>query len=143
MAGAAVDVESGRARHLRERAKESCYCPCAANGQPNYRRRTNTHQRRLTAPPTHPPIHPLCVGYPSRLGLPFIDRPVNVETLATAAVEALFNASVRGVQDWRGMQKLASDYESNKPSRTAAAAAAESTTSTAENSGDGGVREDL
>ncbi|CAN0506740.1 unnamed protein product, partial [Ectocarpus sp. 8 AP-2014] len=43
----------------------------------------------------------------SRLGLPFIDRPVHVETLASAAVEALFDSSVRGVQDWRGMEKLA------------------------------------
>eukprot|EP00903_Cladosiphon_okamuranus_P016349 g15077.t1 len=78
----------------------------------------------------------------SRLGLPFIDRPVNVETLATAAVEALFDSSVRGVQDWRGMQKLASNYESNKPSRTAAAAS--SASSTPGISGDGGgVREDL
>ncbi|CAB1115868.1 unnamed protein product [Ectocarpus sp. CCAP 1310/34] len=50
----------------------------------------------------------------SRLGLPFIDRPVHVETLASAAVEALFDSSVRGVQDWRGMEKLAGSYKANK-----------------------------
>lgn len=62
-------------------------------------------------------LHPL-VGFNSRLGLPFIDRPVNVETLASAAVEALLDSSVRGVQDWRGMEKLAESYKANKPSRT-------------------------
>ncbi|CAM9196933.1 unnamed protein product [Ectocarpus sp. 4 AP-2014] len=56
----------------------------------------------------------------SRLGLPFIDRPVHVETLASAAVEALFDSSVRGVQDWRGMEKLAGSYKANKATRGAA-----------------------
>lgn len=57
----------------------------------------------------------------SRLGLPFIDRPVHVETLASAAVEALFDSSVRGVQDWRGMEKLAESYKANKAPRGGAA----------------------
>ncbi|CAN0431792.1 unnamed protein product, partial [Hapterophycus canaliculatus] len=56
---------------------------------------------------------PPCTTLSSRLGLPFIDRPVNVQTLASAAVEALFDSSVRGVQDWRGMEKLAEDHKSN------------------------------
>lgn len=47
-----------------------------------------------------------------------------METLASAAVEALLDSSVRGVQDWRGMEKLAESYKSNKPSRTTAAAVA-------------------
>eukprot|EP00752_Nemacystus_decipiens_P018397 g16500.t1 len=76
----------------------------------------------------------------SRVGLPFIDRPVNVETLATAAVEALFDSSIRGVQDWRSMENLASNYKSNKSSRAAAGA---TSLSTADVSGDVGSREDL
>ncbi|CAM9801463.1 unnamed protein product [Laminaria digitata] len=55
----------------------------------------------------------------SRLGLPLIDRPVNVETLASAAVEALLDPSVRGVQDWRGMNDLEERYKANKRTRTA------------------------
>ena len=68
-----------------------------------------------------------------------------METLATAAVEALFDSSVRGVQDWRSMENLASNYRSNKPGRvTATAAAAQSSaSSTAEVGGDRVGREDL
>lgn len=73
----------------------------------------------LTSCPAVPPS--LFCSY-SRLGLPFIDRPVNVETLASAAVEALLDSSVSGVQDWRGMEKLAESYKSNKQSRTTAVA---------------------
>lgn len=47
----------------------------------------------------------LSVHY-SRLGLPGIDRPVHVETLATAAVEGLLNSSVVGVQNWERMEQL-------------------------------------
>ena len=59
-----------------------------------------------------PPGYPLC----SRLGLPFIDRPVNVETLASAAVAGLMDDNVRGVQDWKKMEELSSKYKSNKGS---------------------------
>lgn len=53
----------------------------------------------------------------SRLGLPLIDRPVNVKTLASAAVEALLDPSVRGVQDWRGMEDLLDRYKANEGAR--------------------------
>lgn len=42
----------------------------------------------------------------SRLGLPGIDRPVHVETLATAVVEGLLDSTVAGVQDWKKMEEL-------------------------------------
>ena len=41
------------------------------------------------------------------LGIPFIDRPVTVDTLAAAAVRALTDADVQGVQGWREMEALA------------------------------------
>jgi nucleoside-diphosphate-sugar epimerase len=41
------------------------------------------------------------------LGVPFIDRPVTVDTLAAAAVRALIDGDVQGVQGWREMEALA------------------------------------
>lgn len=63
---------------------------------------------------------PILFSFCSRLGLPLIDRPVHVETLASAAVEALLDSKVRGVQDWRGMEDLESRYKANKGARTTA-----------------------
>lgn len=47
-----------------------------------------------------------------------IDRPVHVETLASAAVEALLDSKVRGVQNWRGMEDLEGRYKAYKGART-------------------------
>lgn len=52
--------------------------------------------------------------------MPFIDRPVHVETLASAAVEGLLDSSVRGVQDWKKMEDLSERRKVNKPKRTGA-----------------------
>ncbi|KAG5178881.1 hypothetical protein JKP88DRAFT_328170 [Tribonema minus] len=41
------------------------------------------------------------------IGIPFIDRPVSVTTLAAAAVEALEDASCSGTQNYKGMERLA------------------------------------
>ena len=41
------------------------------------------------------------------VGVPFVDRPVTVDTLAAAAVRALIDADVQGVQGWREMEALA------------------------------------
>ncbi len=40
-------------------------------------------------------------------GVPFVDRPVSVDTLAAAAVAALGDASVSGVKGWKEMEALA------------------------------------
>ncbi len=63
-----------------------------------------------------------------------------MDTLASAAVEALFDRSVRGVQDWRGMGQLAESFQANKETRRAAAAASggESSSNTAAAGGEGG-----
>jgi nucleoside-diphosphate-sugar epimerase len=41
------------------------------------------------------------------LGVPFVDRPVSVDTLAAAAVAALSDASVSGIKGFREMEALA------------------------------------
>lgn len=61
-----------------------------------------------------------------------------METLASAAVEALFDPSVRGVQDWRGMGKLSESFQAKKETRRAAAAAGDSSSSTNTAGGGGG-----
>ncbi|CAM9399741.1 unnamed protein product [Ascophyllum nodosum] len=68
----------------------------------------------MTRPGALLPVAAFQIG--SRLGLPFIDRPVNVETLASAAVAGLMDDNVRGVQDWKKMEELSSKYKSNKGS---------------------------
>lgn len=55
------------------------------------------------------------------MGLPFIDKPVNVDTLASAVVEALLDAEVRGVQDWRKMEQLSERLKSDGGKRAAVA----------------------
>lgn len=46
----------------------------------------------------------------SALGIPFMDRPVHLQTIACALVEALERDDVRGVQDFRGMDILAAAF---------------------------------
>ena len=41
------------------------------------------------------------------IGLPFVDRPVTVGTLSTAAVAGLRDPSVSGILDWRRMEAIA------------------------------------
>ena len=42
------------------------------------------------------------------LGIPFVDRPVTVDTLAAAAVAAVGDASVSGILDYTRMEELGS-----------------------------------
>ena len=42
-------------------------------------------------------------------GLPFVDRPVTVDTLAAAAVQAVEDPSVSGILDFREMEQLAAN----------------------------------
>ena len=49
----------------------------------------------------------LVVG--NALGLPFVDRPVTVDTLAAAAVQAVEDDTVSGVLDFREMERLAAN----------------------------------
>lgn len=41
------------------------------------------------------------------IGIPFVDRPVTVDTLTTAAVAGLRDASVSGILDWKRMEAVA------------------------------------
>lgn len=52
-----------------------------------------------------PPVAAFVVG--NALGIPGVDRPVLVSTLAAAAVKGLSDASVKGIQDYTGMERLA------------------------------------
>jgi|AntAceMinimDraft_1070359.scaffolds.fasta_scaffold45248_1 metallophosphoesterase superfamily enzyme len=42
-------------------------------------------------------------------GLPFVDRPVTVDTLAAAAVAAVEDRNVSGILDFREMERLAAN----------------------------------
>jgi hypothetical protein len=42
----------------------------------------------------------------NRLGLPFVDRPVTVQALSTAAVRAIGNPGVEGVQRFSEIDAL-------------------------------------
>jgi hypothetical protein len=52
-----------------------------------------------------PPVAAFIVG--NALGIPGVDRPVLVSTLAAAAVKGLRDDSVKGIQDYIGMERLA------------------------------------
>jgi len=52
-----------------------------------------------------PPVAAFAVG--ARLGLPFVDNPVRVETLAAAIVEATLNGSVSGTHRYPDMVRIA------------------------------------
>jgi nucleoside-diphosphate-sugar epimerase len=41
------------------------------------------------------------------VGIPFVDRPVTVDTLARAAVRALSDGETRGCLDYEAMERLA------------------------------------
>jgi hypothetical protein len=43
------------------------------------------------------------------LGIPFVDRPVTVDTLARAAVRALSDGKTSGCLDYREMERLANE----------------------------------
>lgn len=51
-----------------------------------------------------PPVGAFYVG--NRLGLPFVDRPVTVQALSTAAVRAIGNPGVEGVQRFSEIDEL-------------------------------------
>ena len=51
-----------------------------------------------------PPVGAFYVG--NRLGLPFVDRPVTVQALSTAAVRAIGNPGVEGVQRFSEIDAL-------------------------------------
>jgi hypothetical protein len=43
------------------------------------------------------------------IGIPFVDRPVTVDTLARAAVRALSDGKTSGCLDYREMERLANE----------------------------------
>jgi hypothetical protein len=43
------------------------------------------------------------------IGIPFVDRPVTVDTLARAAVTALSDGKTSGCLDYREMERLANE----------------------------------
>jgi nucleoside-diphosphate-sugar epimerase len=43
------------------------------------------------------------------IGLPFVDKPVTVDTLAKAAVRAIGDGATSGVLDWKEMERLAGE----------------------------------
>ncbi len=51
-----------------------------------------------------PPVGAFFVG--NRVGLPFVDRPVSVQTLSTAAVRSISNTHVRGVLRFKEIDRL-------------------------------------
>ncbi len=51
-----------------------------------------------------PPVGAFFVG--NRVGLPFVDRPVSVQTLSTAAVRSISNTNVRGVLRFKEIDRL-------------------------------------
>lgn len=58
-------------------------------------------------PQALPAVAAFAVG--NALGVPFVDRPVTVDTLAAAAVQAVEDPSVSGVLDFREMERLAAN----------------------------------
>lgn len=52
-----------------------------------------------------PPVAAFILG--NALGIPGVDRPVLVSTLAAAAVKGLMDDSVYGIQNYEGMERLA------------------------------------
>ena len=58
-------------------------------------------------PQALPAVAAFIVG--NAIGLPFIDRPVTVDTLAAAAVQAVEDAAVSGIKDFREMERLAGE----------------------------------
>ena len=51
-----------------------------------------------------PPVGAFFVG--NKIGLPFVDKPVTVQSLASAIVSSLSNESVRGVQRYKEIEDL-------------------------------------
>ncbi|KAK3276243.1 hypothetical protein CYMTET_15673 [Cymbomonas tetramitiformis] len=55
--------------------------------------------------PSIPPVAAFYLG--NLLGIPGVDRPVMVDVLAGAALQAISDSEVEGIQDFRGMESLA------------------------------------
>eukprot|EP00980_Cylindrotheca_fusiformis_P008750 scaffold1869_cov122-Cylindrotheca_fusiformis.AAC.12 len=58
----------------------------------------------LDRPASYVPVGAFFIG--NRVGLPFIDRPVTVQSLANAIVRSISRESVRGVQRYKDIDKL-------------------------------------
>ena len=58
-------------------------------------------------PQALPAVAAFVVG--NAIGIPFVDRPVTVDTLATAAVQAVEDPTVSGILDFREMERLAAN----------------------------------
>ena len=56
-------------------------------------------------PASYLPVAAFIVG--NKLGLPFVDKPVTVQLLARAIINALGDETVSGVLDFKGMEKVA------------------------------------
>ena len=58
-------------------------------------------------PQALPAVAAFVVG--NAIGIPFVDRPVTVDTLAAAAVQAVEDDTVSGTLDFREMERLAAN----------------------------------
>jgi hypothetical protein len=58
----------------------------------------------LDRPASYVPVGAFFVG--NRVGLPFVDRPVTVQSLANAIVRSISRESVRGVQRYKEIDQL-------------------------------------
>lgn len=58
----------------------------------------------LDRPASYVPVGAFFVG--NRVGLPFVDRPVTVQSLANAIVRSISRESVRGVQRYKDIDQL-------------------------------------
>ena len=58
----------------------------------------------LDRPASYVPVGAFFVG--NRIGLPFVDRPVTVQSLANAIVRSISRDSVRGVQRYKQIDEL-------------------------------------
>lgn len=58
----------------------------------------------LDRPASYLPVGAFFVG--NKVGLPFVDRPVTVQSLANAMVQAISNESIRGIQRYTEIDKL-------------------------------------
>jgi hypothetical protein len=58
----------------------------------------------LDRPASYLPVGAFFVG--NRIGLPFVDRPVTVQSLANAVVRSISRESVRGVQRYKQIDEL-------------------------------------